>query len=73
MDELSVKAVSATRASWHSMKYMLDKLVGTYTPNLDAEGIAQIDWEYICGAIMCIVILITFFKAIRFVLRGITS
>lgn len=53
-----------------TIKDVLIDIIGTYTPDLTAEGIAQIDWVWIAGAVLLIALVISFFKAIRFVLGG---
>lgn len=49
--------------------WMLD-IIGTYTPDYTATNFGQIDFVWICSAILLIALIITFFKALRFVLGG---
>lgn len=51
-----------------TFKDLLISVIGEYTPDLTAEGIAQIDWVWIASAVLVIALIIGFFKAIRFIL-----
>lgn len=53
-----------------TFKDLLISYVGPYTPDLTANDWGQIDWVWIASAILLIVLVVTFFKAIRFVLGG---
>lgn len=50
------------------LKDVLENIIGTYTPNLTAEGIAQIDWVWVAGSVLLIGLVFGFFKAVRFIL-----
>lgn len=52
----------------NTFKDLLISVIGQYTPDLTAEGIAQIDWVWIASAVLVIALIIGFFKAIRFIL-----
>ena len=54
-----------------TFKDLLITYVGPYTPDFTATDWGQIDWVWIASAILLIVLIVTFFKAIRFVLGGI--
>lgn len=53
-----------------TFKDLLTTFIGVYTPDLTANDWGQIDWVWIAGAILLIVLIVTFFKAIRFILGG---
>lgn len=53
-----------------TFKDLLITFIGPYTPDLTASDWGQIDWPWIAGAILLIVLLVTFFKALRFILGG---
>lgn len=54
-----------------TFKDLLTTFVGTYTTDTTATDWGQIDWPWIMGAVLLIVLIITFFKAIRFILGGV--
>ena len=56
-----------------TFKDLLTTFIGTYTPDLTASDWGQIDWPWIMGAILLIVLIVTFFKAIRFILGGVVK
>lgn len=43
--------------------------VGTYTAS-DYTSLAGADWEFIAGCIILFILVISFFKILRFVFRG---
>lgn len=53
-----------------TFKDLLTTYIGTYTPDLTAQDLGQIDWVWIFSAILFIILIVTFFKAIRYVLGG---
>lgn len=55
------------------IKQLLEAIIGVYTPNDTLEGIAQVDWVWVASAVLLIVMVVTFFKAIRFVLGGLKT
>lgn len=52
------------------IKQVLESIIGTYTPDLTAEGLAQVDWVWIASAVLLIILVASFFKAIRFLIGG---
>lgn len=52
------------------IKDFLESVIGTYTPDLTAEGMAQVDWVWIASAVLLIILVASFFKAVRFVIGG---
>lgn len=57
----------------NTFKELLLSVIGEYTTDLTAEGIAQIDFVWIASAVLVIALIIGFFKAIRFILGVIKS
>lgn len=55
---------------YSTIKEWLIAIVGEYTPDLTASGWGQIDFVWIISAILLIVLVVVFFKALRFVLGG---
>lgn len=53
-----------------TIKQALIAVIGEYTPDSTLDGMAQMDWAWIASSVMFIVLMVTFFKAIRFVLGG---
>lgn len=53
-----------------TFKDLLTTYVGVYTPDYTASDWGQIDFAWIAGAILLIVLIVTFFKALRFILGG---
>lgn len=53
-----------------TFKDLLITFIGPYTPDLTANDWGQIDWPWIAGAVLLIVLLVTFFKALRLILGG---
>ena len=51
-----------------TIKDVLLSIIGEYTPDITAEGIAQIDWVWIAGAVLLIGLICCFFKSIRYIL-----
>lgn len=49
--------------------WLLD-IIGPYNTDYTAANFGQIDYVWICSAILLIALVITFFKALRFVLGG---
>ena len=52
------------------LKDILIDIIGSYTPDPTLDGIAQIDWAWIASAVLFIGLILSFFKALRFVLGG---
>lgn len=50
------------------LKDVLESIIGTYTPDLTAEGLSQVDWVWIASAVLLIGLVFGFFKAVRFIL-----
>lgn len=55
---------------YSTIKEWLISIIGPYTPDLTAADLGQIDYVWIASAILLIVLVIVFFKALRFVLGG---
>lgn len=55
------------------LKDILISIIGSYDPDPALEGIAQIDWPWIASAVLFIGLVFTFFKALRFVLGGLSK
>lgn len=53
-----------------TFKDLLIDVIGTYSPDITANDWGQIDWVWIAGAVLFIVLVVTFFKAIRYVFGG---
>ena len=53
------------------MKDFFIQFVGTYTPDTTEglQGIAQIDWVWIAGAVMVLLLTSVFFKMIKSILK----
>ena len=56
-----------------TFKDLLITFIGTYNPDLTANDWGQIDWPWIMAAVLLIVLIVTFFKAIRFILGGVVK
>lgn len=54
----------------NTIKLWLADIIGTYTPDYTASGMAQIDFQWILSAVLLIVLILYFFKALAFVLGG---
>lgn len=52
------------------MKDALNLILGPYTPDLTAEGLAQVDWPWIAGAILVIVSVYCIFKFVGGIFRA---
>ena len=50
-----------------NFKDFITTYVGTYVSTGDT--IANMDWEFIAGAVVLCILIITFFKSLRFVFR----
>ena len=55
------------------IKDFMESIIGTYTPDLTAEGLAQVDWVWIASAVLLLILVASFFKAIRFILGGLKT
>lgn len=55
---------------YSTIKEWLIAIIGQYTPDLTASGCGQIDFVWITSALLLIVLVVVFFKALRFVLGG---
>ena len=53
-----------------TIKDWLISIVGTYDPDYSAASFAQIDFVWILSAILLIVLVVVFFKALRLVVGG---
>lgn len=53
-----------------TFKDLFISFVGEYTPDYTSTDWGQLDIPWIAGAILLIVLLVTFFKALRFILGG---
>lgn len=51
----------------NNLKDFITTYVGTYSSTGDT--ISNMDWEFIAGAVLLIVLVICFFKSVRFVFR----
>lgn len=56
-----------------TIKDWLISIIGTYETDYTAANFGQIDYVWIASAILLIVLVVVFFKALRFVLGGITK
>lgn len=48
-------------------------IIGPYSPDYTASNFGQIDYVWIASAVLLIVLVVVFFKALRFVLGGLTK
>lgn len=53
-----------------TIKDYLFQIIGTYEPDYTAANFGQIDYAWILSAVLLIVLVVSFFKALRFVLGG---
>lgn len=53
-----------------TIKELMESIIGTYASDSTLEGIAQVDWVWVASAVLLIVMVVTFLKAIRFVIGG---
>lgn len=56
-----------------TIKEWLLYIIGPYSPDLTANDWGQIDFVWIASAVLLIVLVVVFFKALRFVLGGLKS
>lgn len=56
-----------------TIKDWLISIIGTYETDYTAANFGQIDYVWIAAAILLIVLVVVFFKALRFVLGGIAK
>lgn len=56
-----------------TIKDWLISIIGTYETDYTAANFGQIDYVWIVSAILLIVLVVVFFKALRFVLGGMTK
>lgn len=52
-----------------TFKDFFTSFVGSYSPTGDT--ISNMDWEWIAGSVLLILLLVTFFKSLRFIFRGV--
>lgn len=57
----------------NTIKEWIISIIGEYTPDYTATNFGQIDYVWIASAILLIVLVIVFFKALRFVLGGLSK
>lgn len=57
----------------NTIKDWLISIIGEYTPDYTAANFGQIDYIWIASAILLIVLVVVFFKALRFVLGGLSK
>lgn len=50
-----------------NLKDFITTYVGSYVAT--GTGLAEADWEFIAGAVLLIVLIVCFFKSVRFVFR----
>lgn len=51
------------------MKQALLDIIGAYTPDLTAEGLAQVDWAWVLSALLLILFIISLIKFLGGLLR----
>lgn len=56
-----------------TIKDWLISIIGTYETDYTAANFGQLDYVWIASAILLIVLVVVFFKALRFVLGGMTK
>lgn len=57
----------------NTIKDWLISIIGNYEPDYSATNFGQIDYVWILSAVLLIVLIVVFFKALRFVLSGLTK
>lgn len=55
----------------NTFKDFIETYVGVYTPT--GTGLAEADWTFIAGAVVLIVLIIVFFRSVRFAFRRLTK
>ena len=55
----------------NTLKDFISTYVGTYVSTGDT--ISNMDWEFIAGAVVLCILIICFFKSVRFVFRRFTA
>ena len=55
---------------YSTIKDWLISIIGPYTPDLTTTDCGQIDFVWIASAVLLIVLVVVFFKSLRFVLGG---
>ena len=55
------------------LKDILISIIGSYEPDPALDGMAQMVWPWIASAVLFIGLVFTFFKALRFVLGGLSK
>lgn len=58
---------------YSTIKEWLVAIIGEYTPDLTATDWGQIDFVWITSAVLLIVLVVVFFKALRFVIGGLSK
>lgn len=57
----------------NDVKNLLESIIGTYTPDVTSgvQGLAQIDWVWICSFVLVLALTVVFFKMVKEFFKGV--
>ena len=53
------------------VKDLLISIIGNYVPDLTVQGIASIDWVWVCSFLLLLHLTIVFFKGLKHIFQGV--